>query len=227
MTLIDIVKDYDEGNVSYEEVVKYINQHPEELSMVDENGLNVMCHVRGCPIMTKLLLDSKVDPNRTFYGPDRTTDLMMLVMNFDMFEIPPPEEIERKLKCIKLLLDASSNPNARDKEGRTALMYAAVHPNTTYIKLLLDSNANPDYSDRNNKIALHHALTGIYNSHPSINERVKLLVYHSNEDNISVGIKTLLEEERKRTVSEITGMMCLEHIDVPPEIKLDIVEKLN
>lgn len=61
-----------------------------------------------------------------------------------------------------LLLDAGANLNARDDEGRTALMHASGFGYAEAVRLLIEHGANLNLKDNNGRTALMHAAAGLY-----------------------------------------------------------------
>jgi ankyrin repeat protein len=78
---------------------------------------------------------------------------------------------------LSLLLKAGADVNARDKEGRTALMRAAELSNTTEgTKVLLAAGADPLMKDKNGLTALDLARTRAHNRIPdSAPDMVKVI----------------------------------------------------
>ena len=88
--------------------------------------------------MVKLLLDRKVDPNRT--DAAGATALMWAV-----------PDVEK----VRLLLAAGANVNAQSKTGRTALLVAAAYPRTVAVlRLLVERGADVRSQDGSGTTAL-------------------------------------------------------------------------
>lgn len=60
-------------------------------------------------------------------------------------------------KCVELLIGNGANVNLRDKDGRTALMYAVQKGCDKAGELLLKNKANPNLQDKDGKTALMFA----------------------------------------------------------------------
>jgi hypothetical protein len=64
------------------------------------------------------------------------------------------------LVLARRLLRDGSDPNTRDAEGMTALMWAAAKGHPKMVHVLLDQEADPHAQDHAGQTALHHAVTG-------------------------------------------------------------------
>ena len=62
------------------------------------------------------------------------------------------DEIETALD----LLASSSNPNAKDRSGRTPLFQAIISGSPEFVDLLLEAGADPNIRDKHDEISLHH-----------------------------------------------------------------------
>ena len=67
------------------------------------------------------------------------------------------EEDEDTLEVAGLLLGAGADPNARDKNGQTPLMYAAEHGDLAMVRWLLEHGADPAVKDDLGETALDSA----------------------------------------------------------------------
>jgi len=66
---------------------------------------------------------------------------------------------DRCVKILKMLIESGVDINARDNEGKTALMHAAERGHVKKAKLLIESGANLDEKDNDNKkTALFYAV---------------------------------------------------------------------
>jgi ankyrin repeat protein len=50
--------------------------------------------------------------------------------------------LEGNVPALELMLNGGQDPNARDKNGRTALMFAVINMHSTSAKLLIDHGAD-------------------------------------------------------------------------------------
>lgn len=105
-----------------------------------------------------------------------------------------------------LLFNAKADPNARDREGKTPLMYAALHNNET-AALKLMSTMNPpillDMQDNDGNTALHHAI-----SRRAIGIMDKLMEFRADQEILNkadMSPKSLARTlfPRRRTVKRI------------------------
>ena len=93
------------------------------------------------------LLESGADPN--FQEDDMGETALMIASR------------EKWLPIVELLLDIGANPNLKDNEGNTALMYTAVYNSNIHLKiirLLLNSGANPLIKNNYGETAYDSAL---------------------------------------------------------------------
>ncbi len=65
-------------------------------------------------------------------------------------------------RVTETLLEAGANPNARDKDGATALMKSANYGYEEAIRLLIEHKADVNLKDNNGRTALMHAAAGKY-----------------------------------------------------------------
>ena len=70
-----------------------------------------------------------------------------------------PEDASRVIDIVSMLLDAGGDPNTRDGQGMTALMWAAKAGSVAATKLLLTHGANRSLLDSGGLSALQHALS--------------------------------------------------------------------
>ena len=61
---------------------------------------------------------------------------------------------DNQLENVKRLLKRGTNVNARDEQGATALMHAAVYGSPEVMKALLDKGANPNIANGAGSTAL-------------------------------------------------------------------------
>ncbi len=76
------------------------------------------------------------------------------------------------MESLKSALSQGGDADLKDRDGRTALIHAAIDNKLDAAKLLLESRANADTQDRLGYTALHYAAQ---NYHP---EMVSLLLSH-------------------------------------------------
>jgi hypothetical protein len=70
-----------------------------------------------------------------------------------------PEDASRVIDIVSMLLDAGGDPNTRDSQGMTALMWAAKAGSVAATKLLLAHGADRSLLDAGGLSALQHALS--------------------------------------------------------------------
>jgi len=69
---------------------------------------------------------------------------------------PDPWDVS-KFNTVVALIEAGTDPNAQDKNGETALFYAARYGNVQQIRRLLELGVDVDLRNRNGRSALHAA----------------------------------------------------------------------
>ena len=67
-------------------------------------------------------------------------------------------DLDNRLACIRLLIDAGANISAGSGAGVTALMYAAVSDHPRLVTTLLNAGADANQRDDENWTALHYAV---------------------------------------------------------------------
>jgi ankyrin repeat protein len=117
---------------------------------------------RGNFEMVTFLLEHKAQVNQT--SDEGLTPLMVAVKGHsvpyvDVLGLPSDIRIFSKpatnhLKVVSLLLAQGADINARDKQGRTALIHAAREGDSEMVKLLLEKGADPLIKDNNGDTAL-------------------------------------------------------------------------
>lgn len=230
MTLIRLIKRYDEGSVSFDVVSNYISMYPSEVFATNK-GRDALSYARGDAKLTKLLLDNRADPNYS-YSNHFDTHLSLLAF-------PYPDDMQDQKnygecgECVKLLIDAKADVNCKIKYGQTALMYAVKQQSTIITKILLEAKADPYITDNNKNNALYHALTPLclenFPEHKftvSV-DNVKILLEIMQDDPTAIFLKKMLKDEREKTMSEVTSLMCMEHTSpIPNEMKVNIIDKI-
>lgn len=103
------------------------------------------------PKAVDVLLEAKADVNAVAEDDliGNTTALIFALMSYH----GDPGKAER---MIKALLKAGADPNTRDKEGKTPLMYGA-NAGPRAVRLLLDYKADPNAKDHTGKSAIDYA----------------------------------------------------------------------
>ncbi|MBR4984716.1 MAG: ankyrin repeat domain-containing protein [Proteobacteria bacterium] len=102
---------------------------------------------------------------------------------------------------IKALLQAGAEVNAKDKNGKTALMYAADSGNDETIKALLQAGAEVNAKDKNGKTALMYAAsTG---NEDAIEALVKAGADLSASDNKGKTVKACAAESRNEDAAKL------------------------
>ena len=82
---------------------------------------------------------------------------------------------------VRLLLERGANPNLQNKDGWTALMYAAGSDRPLTVRLLLERGANPNLQDKGGWTALMYAVRNDYA------EVVRLLLERGANPNLQNG----------------------------------------
>jgi Ankyrin repeats (3 copies) len=80
-------------------------------------------------------------------------------------QLAPAESLQQAadvgdLAALRRLLGANADVDARDAQGRTALMHAVLHGQTQAVELLLAAGANPLAADNDGRTALQAAEAG-------------------------------------------------------------------
>ena len=66
--------------------------------------------------------------------------------------------IDNRVACIRLLIDAGADVSAGNNINMTALMYAAVSEHPRFIPILLNAGADANHRDADNWTPLHYAI---------------------------------------------------------------------
>ena len=85
------------------------------------------------------------------------------------------------VRIVRLLLEHGADPNARDRDDRTSLHYAAFYRHYEIVKLLLDYGANLCARDRNGRTPAGYARALVHyykTKHRSLINYVKVHNYY-------------------------------------------------
>ena len=104
---------------------------------------------------------------------------------------------------VKLLLDAGIEINARDQNGTTALMNAALQGQTQVVKLLIERGADVNLRDKHRTSALLMA------SHEGHVEIAKLLIDHGAR--MDPGEQELIEAQPQPENRTVEGLWDMIH----------------
>jgi len=99
--------------------------------------------------VTKALIERGANPNIEF--------------NKRNFTLLMDSSFEGNVEITKLLIQAGAEINTQDKDGKSALIYAAREGHTKVVELLLISGANKDLKDKNAHSALDYAFKNNFN----------------------------------------------------------------
>ncbi|XP_011308508.1 ankyrin repeat, SAM and basic leucine zipper domain-containing protein 1 isoform X2 [Fopius arisanus] len=110
----------------------------------------------------------------------------------------PHGKPDESLECISILLEAKADPNAMNKDRRTALMFACKLGHPEVILKLLEQVENIDAVDNDGRSAIFDAVTA---NRPEI---VKILISHKASVN--------LKDRRDLTIQEIASTKGFDHI---------------
>ena len=105
--------------------------------------------------------------------------------------------IDNRVACVRLLIDAGANVSAADDSNMSAILYAAIGGCPALVTALLDAGADANHRDRTNWTPLHHATY-----HADSAECVRLL--------INAGAALDARSEAGRTPLELCIMACQE-----------------
>jgi ankyrin repeat protein/tRNA A-37 threonylcarbamoyl transferase component Bud32 len=110
-----------------------------------------------------------------------------------------------KLKdVVKLLLDKGADVNAKDREGRTALMWAASSGNVDIVKILLDAGADISAKNEDGETALMLAQRNKQVDTMKILEAYLLNKYvGKQQESISYDVKKTILSSREESISEV------------------------
>ena len=131
---------------------------------------------RGAADVVKCLLENDADPN--IVGANGYSSLIHAVKGGHE-------------ACVKLLLSASKiNVNQSDRDGRTAISYAAKQGSASLVSMLVEKGAYLNLAERNGDTPLIKAV-----KHGSL-DTVKVLLNHFADTNIKG--KVMLNKESKK-----------------------------
>ena len=137
---------------------------------------------------------------------------------------------------MRILLEHNANPNIRNNDGWTTLMFAAGNSKTDSseetVRILLEHNANPNLKENNGCTAL--MMAAIYSKKKSSEETVKILLEHNANPNLqnNMGRTTLLMSAKySKTDSSKEIVRILLENGADPKIKDnngdDVVEEIK
>lgn len=102
-----------------------------------------------------------------FYGDEQAVKQLLtehkgkIDVNCDLFDYTPLifSSYQENTDIVRMLLDSGAKPDLEDKDGSTALRWAARNGSEQALKLLLDAGADPNLADKEDKMtALHYAV---------------------------------------------------------------------
>ena len=134
----------------------------------DSNGMSALATAASMerPGCLQRLLEAGADVNKV--TPKGETALMLAARRDRSFnpvrhlsdklqrwftQMTPPSTADVGI-CVKILIDAGADVNMKDKDGQTALMFAARVGCLTRLSLLLDTGASVNEVDKNSKTAI-------------------------------------------------------------------------
>ena len=149
-------------------IQRLINRFPDsDVSEVYSHGLPLhLCCVNGYPEAAQVLIDNKADPNALdVYGQSPLhcacfeghagVAAVLIKARAQVDMTTSAEKLTALLwacvngheDCVRLLLDAKANPNARKDNGRTPLHVASVFGSAACVKPLLEAKADVNAKD--------------------------------------------------------------------------------
>lgn len=134
------------GNDRGVEAVKLLLDCGVDPNQSDCNGNNaLMLAARSspCPLTSRMLLSVGTDPHKR--DADGLTSLMLVASTKWKSGALIPDPLERGAEMLSELIEAGVGVDLRDKDGNTALMYAAGH--ALLVQLLLKAGANPNLAN--------------------------------------------------------------------------------
>jgi len=102
-----------------------------------------------------------------FYGDEEAVKKLLtehkgeIDVNCDLFDYTPLifSSYQENTDIVRMLLESGANPDLEDKDGSTALRWAARNGSEKALKLLLEAGADPNLADKEDKMtALHYAV---------------------------------------------------------------------
>lgn len=150
-SLCSIAQSTDEKNIfdiartgSVSEATVLFNQNPKVVNEINAAGYSplILACYRGNAEVATFLVNNGADIN---YSNEMGTPLLAAV-------------VKNNVAIAKLLIEKNANIEAKDANGTTALIYAAMFKNHEISTLLIQSKANCETKDNRGNSALDYAI---------------------------------------------------------------------